>query len=181
MSVVDAFQAARTEQINNQEVKFARLILETDLANLCSQVTSERKDKAKALVKEAPIPNLELYAILQDIDDRTISIPGLLDKAGDPLWAIKIVKHSLVKAGNSPEMIAMVMDFVDAISMVNLAQELVLSRRPKDQAKEDKEKDKEAAKKEGKAGKAAPLSPKVAELPKGYGDAPSPSSNESKS
>lgn len=140
------FQTARTEVIGGKSIRFARLEVGTDLADITTTVIEERKAKANKLVDEQNnnpdrrmhIGRFELLSILQKIEDNEPSVAELYARASTPKGAHGVCLVMLKKAGHSDDEASQILREMRSDVMVGVAQDGVLCAEPQKEKPEDK-------------------------------------------
>lgn len=128
MSLSRTLQTNKTIEIDGENQEFALLDI-YDIAKIDEARKSCLKAIAKANAKDAGLTNADIYNICMDIDSRDFTLNELLGYVMTPKGSADVLERSLVKAGKKKEDTKAVVQQMEAVQIINLAQELMLTPR----------------------------------------------------
>jgi hypothetical protein len=134
MSLSRTLQINKTVEVNGDSHEFCLLDI-YDIAKIDEARKASLKTVAKANANEAGLTKSDIYNIVMDIDARDFSLNEILGYVTTPKGASDTLERSLVKAGKTKDEAKAIIGKMENVDSINLAQQLMLLPRKKEEAK----------------------------------------------
>lgn len=128
MSLSRTLQTNKTIEVDGENQEFELLDI-YDIAKIDEARKSALQSVAKTNGKEAGLTNADLYNIAMDISARDFTLNELLGYVMTPKGSADVLERSLVKSGLKKEDARAIIAKMEAVSIINLAQDLLLAPR----------------------------------------------------